>query len=99
MTNGKSQHILNTSSNLLGFCLIVLTTLKISRYSEVSMIDEFTGVTCILLAASSLFSFMSIRTSEENSGIRHEKIADIIFLVALIFVFGITFMIAFSIIS
>lgn len=75
MTNGKSQHILNTSSNLLGFCLIVLTTLKISKYSQVSMIDEFTGVTCILLAASSLFSFMSIRNGEEKASIRHERIA------------------------
>ena len=98
MTDNKSKHILNTSSNLLGFCLIVLTTLKISRYSEVSKIDEFTGVTCILLAASSLFSFMSIRASKENSGILHEKIADIVFVVALLFVFAITFMIAFSII-
>ena len=29
MAGNKSEHILNTSSNLLGFCLIVLTSLKI----------------------------------------------------------------------
>lgn len=28
--NNNSQHILNTSSNLLGFCFIVLTSLKVT---------------------------------------------------------------------
>ena len=47
MVNNKSQHILNTSSNLLGFCLVVLTSLKISRFNAETMIDEFTGVATI----------------------------------------------------
>jgi hypothetical protein len=96
MANGNSQHILNTSSNLLGFCLVVLTSLKISKYSQISIIDELTGVACILLAGSSVFSFLSIRTKNEKNNSRFEKIADIIFIVALLFVFGITFLIAFS---
>lgn len=98
MANNKSEHILNTSSNLLGFCLVVLTSLKISKYSAESIIDELTGVGTVFLIASSIFSFLSIRSTEENRSIRHEKIAENIFIVALIFVFLITFMIAFSII-
>ena len=94
----KSQHILNTSSNLLGFCLIVLTSLKISKLSEVSKIDEITGVACILLISSCLFSFLSIRTFKERLSTRYEKIADNIFIGGLLLVFVITFMIAFSII-
>ena len=42
MVNNKSEHILNTSSNLLGFCLVVLTSPKISKYSATSIIDELT---------------------------------------------------------
>jgi cytochrome bd-type quinol oxidase subunit 2 len=61
------------------------------------MIDEFTGVACILLIACSLFSFLSMRTTKDNLIVRYEKLADIIFIVALVFVFAITFMIAFSI--
>lgn len=98
MANTKSQHILNTSSNLLGFCLIVLTSLKISKLSEVSKIDELTGIACILLGASCIFSFLSIRTSSESLNSRYESLADYIFIVALLLVFIITFMIAFSII-
>ena len=98
MANNKSEHILNTSSNLLGFCLVVLTSLKISKYSAKSVIDELTGVGTIFLITSSIFSFLSIRTVKENLAARYEKIAENIFIVALIFVFLITFTVAFSII-
>ncbi|HKR04337.1 MAG TPA: hypothetical protein VJY62_06825 [Bacteroidia bacterium] len=98
MANKKSEHILNTSSNLLGFCLIVLTSLKISKFSEVTLIDEFTGIACILLIASSLFSFLSIRSTNEKLTFGYEKIADMLFITALLLVFTITFMIAFSVI-
>ena len=98
MANNKSEHILNTSSNLLGFCLVVLTSLKISKYSEVSIIDELTGVGTIFLIVSAILSFLSIRSNKENISVRYEKIAENIFIIALIFVFLITFMIAFSII-
>ncbi len=98
MAETKSGHILNTSSNLLGFCLIVLTSLKISKYNAESIIDELTGIAAILLTASSFFSFLSIRSSKVNLGNMYEKIAENIFIIALLFVFSITFMVAFSII-
>lgn len=98
MANNKSEHILNTSSNLLGFCLVVLTSLKISKYSSVSIIDELTGIETIFLIISSIFSFSSIRSNKENVSARYEKIAENIFIIALIFVFLITFLVAFSII-
>lgn len=98
MANTKSQHTLNTSSNLLGFCLIVLTSLKISKLSDVSRIDELTGIACILLVSSCLFSFLSIRTSKKKLTVRYESLAGYIFIVALVLVFVITIMVAFSII-
>jgi hypothetical protein len=98
MAKNKSQHILSTSSNLLGFCLVVLTSLKISSYSSHSLIDEFTGVAAILLMLSSFFSFLSIRASNDQLLEKYETIADKIFIVALLLVFIITFLIAFSII-
>src|SRR3982750_1481065 len=98
MSDNKSSHILNTSSNLLGFCLIVLTSLKISKFSEVSLIDECTGIASILLMACSFFSFLSIRTLKENLSFKYERIADVIFLIALVMIFAITFLIAFTVI-
>lgn len=98
MSNNKSTHILNTSSNLLGFCLVVLTSLKISKYSEISFIDEFTGVASVLLIICSFISFLSIRTLKENLSFHYERIADVIFLIALVLIFAITFLIAFTVI-
>lgn len=98
MSNNKSPHILSTASNLLGFCLLVLTSLKISKFQEATIIDEFTGIASLLLIAASILSFLSTRSKKENQGENLEKIADIIFLVALIIIFTITFLIAFFIV-
>jgi hypothetical protein len=57
MANKTSQHILNTSANLLGFCLFVITALHISDGFEQSIIDELTTVISIILAASAIFLF------------------------------------------
>jgi uncharacterized membrane protein len=57
MPNTTSQHILNTSANLLGFCLFVITSLHFTDKAEGSIIDELTSVVAILLIISCLFLF------------------------------------------
>ena len=80
----KSPHILNTSSNLLGFCLIVLTSIKVSRSGSATIIDDITGIAAILLVISCLLSFLSMRTKNEIRSEKLESAADIVFLIALI---------------
>lgn len=75
---------------------MVLTSLKVSTYSELTVIDEVTGVACIFLMASCFFSFLSIRALNESLVVRFEKVAYIIFYLALVLIFAITIMIAFS---
>jgi len=96
MANTTSQHILNTSANLLGFCLIVITSLHISNYSEASLVDEFTSVIALLLIFSSLFSFLSIRTIDAKKERKLETIADYLFVIALVGISIIVLLIAFS---
>jgi hypothetical protein len=97
MKNKKSPHILNTSSNLLGFCLVVLTSLKISKYNEKTLIDEITGIIAIFLTTSSVLSFLAIRSKNEQFSERYETIADFVFLSSLILISIVTCMIAFTI--
>lgn len=80
----KSPHILNTSSNLLGFCLIVLTSIKIARFNHSTIIDDCTGVAAILLMASCMLSFLSMRSQNEQRSGRLESIADFVFLAGLV---------------
>ena len=79
----KSPHILNASSNLLGFSLIIITSLKISKMSPSTYLDEFAGLACLLFACSCFFSFLAIRTKNENREHRFETVADYLFLIAL----------------
>jgi hypothetical protein len=83
MTN-TSQHILNASANLLGFCLFVITSLHVSNYAEASLLDELTSVIALFLIFSCLFSFFSIRTISPTGEKRFETIADYLFVAALI---------------
>jgi uncharacterized membrane protein SirB2 len=100
MTNGsKSPHILNTSTNLLGFCLIVLTSIKVMHFNHSTLIDDSTGIAALLLMASCFLSFLSMRAEGSRSSERMEKMADYVFLIALICVSVTIVLVSFNIIS
>ncbi|MEO8224281.1 MAG: hypothetical protein ABI661_05705 [Gammaproteobacteria bacterium] len=83
MANKTSQHILNTSANLLGFCLFVITSLHIADRLQSTLIDELTTVVAVMLAISSFLSFLSIRTDDAARERSLELIADYVFMGAL----------------
>jgi hypothetical protein len=94
----KSPHILNASSNLLGICFVVLTSLKLLKISQKTLIDEFTVIATVLLMASCLLSFLAIRGNIKN-GSRHETIADYFFVAALLILFITTILFSLDIIK
>ncbi|MDO5510703.1 MAG: hypothetical protein Q4F57_08400 [Weeksellaceae bacterium] len=83
MANVTSQHILNTSAQLLGFCLIVITSLHFTNYKEQTYIDEGVTGIAIVLIASSMLSFAAIRTENARKEKFFENLADYLFIVAL----------------
>jgi hypothetical protein len=83
----KSPHILNASSNLLGFCLLIITSLKITNTDKSTYLDEFAGIAALFFTASCIFSFLAIRSKNEKYKIIYETIADYLFLGALICIF------------
>ncbi len=89
MANKTSQHILATSANLLGFCLFILISFHINNKTENSLIDEFTSVIALLLTISSIFSFVSIKTENEDREYKLERMADYLFIISLIGILGI----------
>lgn len=97
MKKKTSPHILNTSANLLGFCLFVITAIHVSDKHESLLIDEYTSVIALILAISSLLSFFSMRsTSKTKLGLQLENIADILFILALI---GIVMLVLFFLVN
>ena len=94
----KSPHILNASSNLLGLCFVVLTSLKLLNIAGKTLIDELTTFAIIMFMASCILSFLSIRGSIKKSG-RLENVADIFFFAGLTLLFVTTLLFSFNIIS
>lgn len=83
MANNTSHHILNTAANLLGFCLIVITSLHISNKTENTLIDEFTSIIAVLLTISCVLSFISLRTQNIQREHKLEKTAEYFFIFSL----------------
>jgi len=96
MANNTSQHILNTSANLLGFCLFVITSLKLSNHAEGLMIDGFTSVVGLLLTFSCFFSFFSIKTRNQAKEQGFETIANYFFIVSLTGILAIILLVTFN---
>src|SRR4051812_22375861 len=92
MANKTAPHILSTSGNLLGFCLIVITSVHISGKTKGTLFDEFTSIIAMMLTLSCMLSFASIRTHNLRREHLLENIADLLFLLALT---GIILIIAF----
>jgi hypothetical protein len=92
-----SSHILNASSNLLGICFIVLTSLKLLKLEDKTLVDEFTIVAMFLFMLAAIFSFLGLRSSRDNHRKKLEDIADFSFLIGLISLFGTAVLITFNV--
>lgn len=98
MTNDKSAHILNASSNLLGLCFLVLTSLKILKMTQKTYIDETVTIALVFFMLSCILSFLSIK-GDIKRGTTLENVADYLFLGGLIVLFLTAILIIFNIIG
>lgn len=87
MNGDKSQHIMNASTNLVGFTFIVLTSLKAFHLGQNALIDEMVAVSVTGFMLSTLLSFLSIRSDEKPSGRYYETVADYVFFGSLLLMF------------
>jgi hypothetical protein len=85
----KSPQILNASSNFLGFCFLVITSLKFFKFSATTFIDEITAVCFVIFMFSCLCSFLSIRSKTKRADF-YETLAEYSFLIGLITIFLMT---------
>ncbi len=97
--SNKSTHILSASSNLVGFCFIVLTSLTIFQKNSLTFIDECTTLALIMFVVSTIFSFLSIRSKNKQRSYLYERVADIIFLIGLLSLLVTIVLITFNVIS
>ena len=78
-------HIFTASAAMVGVCLTVVGIIRvvISRHRSDLFADDLLAVNAMLYLASSLLSYWALRTRNLTRNYRLERMADIIFLVAL----------------
>ncbi|GMR04847.1 MAG: hypothetical protein BMS9Abin23_0761 [Thermodesulfobacteriota bacterium] len=91
-----SQHILPTSSTLLGFCFILIGSIKALGLAHKTILDDITAIGIIVFLFASLFSYASIRNKKK--AVFYEKIADTIFMLGLALLSVISFLLVFDLI-
>ncbi len=99
MANNTSQHILNTSATLLGFCLFVITSMRMGNREQTHLIGEATSIIAVFLTFSCGFSFISLKTEIPERERLLEKIADYLFMFALAGILGVILMITLNFIK
>ena len=87
-SDNKAGQILNSSSNFLGFCFLILTSLKFFKLSSTTFIDEITAVCFVIFMFSCLCAFLSIRSTKRSEF--YETLAEYSFLIGLIIIFIMT---------
>ena len=94
--DNKSPHILNTSSNLLGLCFIVLTSLRLLNLQQKSIIDEVVSVCALVFMTSSILSFLSMKSKVSAKSAVYENAADYFFIAGLCILFLVIIIITFD---
>jgi RsiW-degrading membrane proteinase PrsW (M82 family) len=93
----KAPHILNASSNLLGLCFVVLTSLRFLKLPQRALIDKTDMIAIFLFMLSCVLSFLSIRGNIKKGG-PLEWLADILFIGGILVVFATAVLIVFDVI-
>lgn len=80
--NDLPQHILQTSAQLVGVCLTVISLIKVLHIGRVgSLLDKFLAVDALLFTISATLSYASMRG---NDSAHLEKYADQLFMLGLL---------------
>lgn len=87
-----SNHILPSSSNLLGVCFLIFSIVKTVGTSQATWLDELSLVGVFVFLASSVLSYMSLRSSTRRRWL--ETLADRVFLAGLILLTASTVVVA-----
>lgn len=98
-----SEHILSVSATMVGVCMMAISIVKLVQAGGTghlggsgNLIDKILAFDSVLFLLSSLFSYLSLRSSTLTE--RLENLADIIFMMGLILMTISSFVLAFELI-
>ena len=92
-----SRHILPTSATMIGICTTFIGLVKVAETRMgPSHVDEYAALAALIFLVSSGSSYLSIRYAQTRTGVRYERIADILFLAGLFSITAIAMLFAYE---
>ncbi len=92
-----SDHILQTSSNLLGLCFLILSLIKINKMGSSTFLDELLTFPILLFFSSAILSYLSLRGNRRAE--TYEIWADRIFITGLLAIAVISLVFIFEVVA
>lgn len=92
-----SDHILQTSSNLLGLCFLILSFIKINKMGTSTFLDELLTFPILLFFSSAILSYLSLRGHKRAE--TYEVWADRVFITGLFAITIISLVFIFEVVS
>jgi uncharacterized membrane protein YidH (DUF202 family) len=91
-----ANHILPTAATMAGVCITVISIIKLTELShEIStLIDDALAFDSVLFLASSLLSYLSLRSTRMGERLEHS--ADILFLVGMLLMVVCAFLLVYA---
>lgn len=95
-----SHHILGASGTMVGICMAMVGLVKVTEtHFGPSSVDELAAIAAAIFLVSALSSYFSLRHAGAPARARKfEMAADIVFMAGLIFLTGITGLLAYEIV-
>ena len=92
-------HIFSVSAAMVGVCLTVIGIIQIviKAHNATTLADDFLAIESLLFLTSCMLSYWAMRKQGTERMFRIEKVADTIFITALVFMVVICGLIAFEI--
>lgn len=93
----STSHILTSSANLIGACLIIITGLKVSGLESSTVLDKAAASSSVLFLISGTFAYLSMR-GNVLATVRRRDVADYSFLGGLFLLVVTVVLISFKVI-
>ncbi len=77
-----TSHILTSSANLIGVCLIIITGLRVSGFASSTVLNQTAAIASVLFLMSGTSSYLSMRHNA-SAIMRRRDVADYAFLAGL----------------
>lgn len=92
-----ARYILPCASTMVGACLTSIGLVKIiDSRAGIQHVDEYLAINSVIFLCSAILAYLSLRSKQQKPDCRYEALADLLFIIGLAVMTGITLLFAYE---